>query len=81
MLSATDPIDRSLVQLGYLSSSANLKSGQSVFTSGFGGVFPKDLPIGKIYDARPVEYGLAIEARVKLNANLGALEQVWVLIR
>jgi rod shape-determining protein MreC len=81
VLNATDPVDRSLVQLGYLSSSANLKSGQNVFTSGLGGVFPKGIPIGKIYDARPVEYGLATEARVKLNANLGALEQVWVLIK
>lgn len=81
VLSTTDPIDRSLVQLGYLSSNANLKSGQAVFTSGFGGVFPKGIPIGKIYDARAVEYGLATEARVKLNANLGALEQVWVLIK
>ncbi len=81
VLSATDPVDRSLVQLGYLSSSANLKSGENVFTSGLGGVFPKGIPIGKIYDARPVEYGLATEARVKLNANLGALEQIWVLIK
>ena len=81
VLSATDPVDRSLVQLGYLSSSANLKSGENVFTSGLGGVFPKGIPIGKIYDARPVEYGLATEARVKLNANLGALEQIWILIK
>ena len=69
------------MQLGYLSSSANLKSGENVFTSGLGGVFPKGIPIGKIYDARPVEYGLATEARVKLNANLGALEQIWILIK
>jgi rod shape-determining protein MreC len=81
VLSATDPVDRSLVRLGYLASNANLKSGQNVFTSGLGGVFPKGIPIGKIYDARPVEYGLATEARVKLNASLGALEQVWVLIK
>ena len=67
--------------MSYLSSGANLKSGQNVFTSGLGGVFPKGIPIGKIYDAQPVEYGLATEARVKLNANLGALEQVSVLIK
>jgi rod shape-determining protein MreC len=67
------------VELTYLASSANLKPGQSVITSGLGGVFPKGIPIGKIVDARSVEYGLYTEARVKLNANLGALEQVWVL--
>ena len=81
VLTASGPLDNSLVQLGYLSSSANLKAGQAVFTSGLGGVFPKGIPIGKIYDAQSIEYGLAVEARVKLNADLGALEQVWVLFK
>ena len=81
VLTASGPLDNSLVQLGYLSSSANLKAGQGVFTSGLGGIFPKGIPIGKIVDAQSIEYGLATEARVKLNANLGALEQVWVLFK
>ena len=81
VLNASDPLDRSLVQLSYLASSANLKSGQGVFTSGLGGVFPKGIPIGKIVDAQSIEYGLATEARVKLNTSLGALEQVAVLIK
>jgi rod shape-determining protein MreC len=81
VLSASGPLDTSLVQLSYLSSSANLKPGQNVVTSGLGGIFPKGIPIGKIVDSQSVEYGLATEARVKLNANPGALEQVWVLIK
>jgi rod shape-determining protein MreC len=79
VLLASGPLDTSLVQLTYLASSANLKSGQSVITSGLGGIFPKGIPIGQIVDARSVEFGLYTEARVKLNANLGSLEQVWVL--
>jgi rod shape-determining protein MreC len=81
VLNASDPLDRSLVQLSYLASSASLKPGQNVITSGLGGIFPKGIPIGKIVDAQAIEYGLATEARVRLNANLGALEQVWVLIK
>jgi rod shape-determining protein MreC len=69
------------VQLSYLASSANLKPGQNVLTSGLGGIFPKGIPIGRIVDAQTIEFGLATEARVKLNANLGALEQVWVLFK
>ena len=76
---ASGPVDTSLVQLTYLASSANLKPGQSVITSGLGGVFPKGIPIGQVVDSRSVEFGLYTEARVKLNANLGSLEQVWVL--
>ncbi len=81
VLSAGGPLDTSLVQLSYLASSANLKPGQNVLTSGLGGVFPKGIPIGKIVDAQSIEYGLATEANVKLNANLGALEQVFVLFK
>ncbi len=74
------PLDNSLVELGYLSHNAALKPGQDVVTSGLGGVFPAGIPIGKIVDSRPVEFGFYTEARVKLNANLGALEEVWVLL-
>jgi rod shape-determining protein MreC len=76
---ASGPVDTSLVELTYLASSANLKPGQGVITSGLGGVFPRGIPIGQVMDARSVEYGLYTEARVKLSANLGSLEQVWVL--
>ena len=80
VISASGPLDNSLVELTYLPGTANLKPGQGVITSGLGGVFPKGIPIGQIVDSRSVEYGLYAEARVKLNANLGALEQVWVLL-
>jgi rod shape-determining protein MreC len=80
VLIAGGTLDTSLVELTYLASSANLKPGQNAVTSGLGGVFPKGIPIGQIVDAHSVDYGLYTEARVKLSANLGALEQVWVLL-
>ena len=81
VLSLIDPLDNTLVRMSHLTSGANLKAGQNIFTSGLGGIFPKGIPVGKVYDSQPIEYGLATEARVKLNANLGALEQVSVLIK
>jgi rod shape-determining protein MreC len=81
VISARRPGDNSLVQLAFLSGGANLKAGQNVITSGLGGIFPKGIPIGQVVDSRPVEFGLYTEARVKLAVNLGALEQVWVLIK
>jgi rod shape-determining protein MreC len=80
IISASGLLDTSLVELTYLSGGANLKPGQNVFTSGLGGVFPKGIPLGQVVDSRPVEFGLYTEARVKLSVNLGALEQVWVLL-
>jgi rod shape-determining protein MreC len=74
------PLDNSLVDLSYLSGNANLKPGQEVVTSGEGGIFPAGIPVGQIVDSRQAEYGLYTEARVKLSANLGSLDEVWVLL-
>jgi rod shape-determining protein MreC len=80
ILTASGPLDSSLADLTYLSSSATLKPGQQVVTSGIGGIFPKGIPLGQIEDSRQVEFGLYTDARVKLSANLGALQEVWVLM-
>jgi rod shape-determining protein MreC len=50
-----------------------------VVTSGIGGVFPKGIPLGQIVDAQKVDFGLYTQARVKLSANLGSLENVLIL--
>jgi rod shape-determining protein MreC len=67
------------VELGYLSRTGELKPGQSVITSGMGGIFPPGIAIGQIVDLRSVD-GLYVEARVKLAVNFSQLEVVWVLI-
>jgi len=79
VIGATDPLDNSLVALGFISNkSAKLLPGQTVKTSGMGGIFPAGITIGKIADSHQIEFGLTTEARVKLSANLGALDEVWV---
>jgi rod shape-determining protein MreC len=72
------PLETELVALGFLSRNANLKPGQAVLTSGEGGIFPPGIPIGKVVDVQPADYGSRAEARVKLAANLNALHEVWV---
>ena len=79
IIGASGPLDTELVVLGYLSRTANLKPAQLVVTSGEGGIFPKGIPVGKIVDIQPVDYGARTEARVKLAANLNSLEEVWVM--
>jgi rod shape-determining protein MreC len=72
--------DSSLVVMNcYSSRDTNLKPGQNVVTSGKGGIFPPNIPVGKIMDARSVEYGLYTQARVKLAADLSDLDEVWVI--
>jgi rod shape-determining protein MreC len=79
VVGSSGPLNSEFVEMGYLTGSANLKPGQLVRTSGNGGIFPPNLPIGTVVDSQPVDYGLATVARVKLAANLNALEEVWVL--
>jgi rod shape-determining protein MreC len=74
------PLDNEFVELAFLSRNASLKPGQNVKTSGNGGIFPKDILIGKVVESRPGEYGLNTVAQVKLAANLNAIEEVWVLV-
>jgi rod shape-determining protein MreC len=79
VIGPSGPLDTEFVVLGYLSRNANLKPAQIVVTSGEGGIFLKGIPIGQLVDVQTVEYGLRTEARVKLAANLNALEEVWVM--
>jgi len=79
IIAGSGPLETELVELGYLSRNANLKPGQLVVTSGEGGIFPPGIPIGKVVDVRPVDYGLRAQARVRLGSNLNALEEVWVM--
>ncbi len=80
VIGASGPLDTSLAELTYLSGNAVLKPGQNVVTSGEGGIYPRGITIGQIVDSQTVEFGLYTEAREKLAANLGALEQVWVIL-
>jgi len=81
IIGPASPLDNDLVEMSYLSGTANLKPGQKVRTRGGDGlIFPKDIMIGTIVDSQSVEYGFNTVARVKLAANLNALEKVWVLM-
>jgi rod shape-determining protein MreC len=78
VLSSSGPLD-SMVDFQYFSRNTGIKPGQSVITSGDGGVFPKGILIGKIVDIRNNNVGLSTEARVKIAANLNSLEEVSVM--
>ncbi len=79
--SSSIPQEEGMIDLDYLSGNSAVRPGQSVVTWGVaGGLFPPGIPIGRIVDLRPKDYGLSSEARVKLAVNLGALEEVWVMI-
>jgi len=74
-------LDRLLVDLRFVPGGSLLKPGQTVLTGGEGVIFPKGILVGQIVDVRTNDYGMNLEARVKLAVNLNRLEYVWVLLQ
>ena len=72
--------DFRVVELTYLPNDVEVRPGQMVVTSGLGGAFPKEIPVGQVQDSWLSKDGLYIEARIKLHADLNQLEEVRVLI-
>lgn len=64
-----------------IASDANVQKGQTVVTSGLGGVFPSDLVIGTIVDVAPDPYGLTQTAYVEPAADLDDINHVMVAKR
>ncbi len=81
IIGASSPLNSEIVEMSYLSGTTDLKPGQPVVTSGLGGVFPEGIPIGKVIDSQPVDFGVASVARVRLAADLSGLDEVWIVLR
>jgi rod shape-determining protein MreC len=69
-----------LVDLTHLPRSSVLKAGQTLYTSGLGGVFPPGILVGTIVDSRSVGYGLYTEARVRIAADTSRAQEVMVWV-
>ncbi|GFO54615.1 cell shape-determining protein MreC [Geomonas sp. Red276] len=59
----------------------DVKVGDTVITSGIGGVFPKGLPIGEVTMVKKGQYGVFQTIEVRPAVNIGKLEEMLVLIR
>jgi rod shape-determining protein MreC len=59
----------------------DIEEGQTVITSGLGGMFPRGLYVGEVLEVVPDEYGLEQSALVEPAANLYQLDYVYVVQR
>jgi rod shape-determining protein MreC len=80
MSTSSSPRENNMLDMEYLSGTSHVRPGDKIVTWGQGGVFPSGIAVGRVVDVRPLENGLSEEARVQLFANLGALEEVWVIL-
>ncbi|MDH5637544.1 MAG: rod shape-determining protein MreC [Nitrospinota bacterium] len=63
----------------YLRTDAKVADGDQVVSSGLGGVYPKGLLIGSLYDIQREKEELFVTARITPHADLERLEEVLVL--
>ena len=68
-----------LIDLNYVPSSADVKRGDRVVTSGIDGIYPKGLPVGEIQSVEPS--GGERRIRVKPSVDFAALEAVLVVLK
>ncbi|MDI6704438.1 MAG: rod shape-determining protein MreC [bacterium] len=68
-------------QMKYLDSSADVKKGDIVITSGEGGIFPGNIPIGKVTNVEKKNYQLFCDIEVSPFVEFGKLEEVLVIKR
>lgn len=67
------------LMLKFIDSDAEIKLEQTVVTSGLGGIFPKDIPIGKIVNIGKDRATLEVVAEVKPFVNYSKLDQVFII--
>ena len=64
----------------YVSNDVKVQPGEAVLTSGQDRIFPKDLPVGTVAQAKPDRHSPFQEILVKPAAHLDQLEEVLVLL-
>lgn len=73
------PLGHPMLELRGVAFSDSLPDGAEVFSSGLGGVYPRQLPIGRIVGIEPDPLGYERFYRVAPHTNPGAIGHVMVL--
>ncbi|KOS60919.1 rod shape-determining protein MreC [Lysinibacillus agricola] len=73
--------ERNKLIMKRIDSSLTVKKGQQVVSSGLGGIFPKNVPIGEITEVSTDDYGLTKMAYVKPSADFSILDYVVIANR
>jgi len=70
---------RNRMMFEYVNAGSDIETGDLIVTSGLGGVFPKNLPVGTVVRKTISEDGLSLIIELAPSADFGALEHVFVL--
>ena len=68
-----------LCKVSYLSNDVQLSSGDSIVTSGIGGIFPAGLVVGNVQELKPEKHGISQYAVTSPAVDIENLENVFVI--
>jgi len=71
--------DQPMLKMINLPPDANIQPGDTIVTSGMGGVFPKGLFVGEVEKVDVDQHGLVKYAEVKSSVNVNRLEEVMIV--
>jgi rod shape-determining protein MreC len=80
LLRGIDGTNRYVCRIEYLLSKEEVRVGDLIVTSGVAGVFPKDLPVGRISLVTKRTYSLSQEVEVIPAVDFSALEEMLVIL-
>jgi rod shape-determining protein MreC len=72
--------EQELCKINYLSRTADVQPGDTVVTSGLGGIFPKGLIVGKVTQVKKKNYGLFQEIEVRPEVDFSELEEILIIM-
>jgi rod shape-determining protein MreC len=72
--------ERGHCKINYMPRTADVIPGDTVITSGLGGIFPKGLIVGKVAQVKKKSYGLFQEVQVEPEVDFSKLEEVLIII-
>ncbi len=67
------------LRLGYVSPLEDIQVGDTVVSSGLGGVFPKGYALGTVVKSTPADNRLGLEIELTPSVDLGVLDYVFIL--
>lgn len=71
--------DGNILKLNYLSSGTTVKAGDIIVTSGLGGIYPVNLPIGNVKSVKNSAYDVSLYAEVSPLVNVKNVRDVMVI--
>ncbi|MBQ8228774.1 MAG: rod shape-determining protein MreC [Clostridia bacterium] len=74
-----DGIDTTIYQLPGLSKDSNIASGGVIYTTGIGGIYPKDLIVGTVKEIRKSKSDISYYGIIESNVDFSELTEVFVI--